>query len=383
VIKEAPRKRVILFVDTGDNCRCPMAKEYLKKLLAERNITWIEIQTAGVMTPNGLLPTPEAVQMVREEGWDTLVMEKTHRSRPLKPELIERADLILGMTPFHVQTAFRLSESARGKTFLLKEYTGHEGRNVQIPDPMGGTLEIFKKVFGQIKTCLNRLVEMDIITQCPYPPELMQAAEVSGTAADEEEEAAVESAAETAAGTTTTQKAPSKAGGKKPAPPKPPGKKPVAAKPAKPKVAVAAKKPDDKGIKKPVAKAKPARGAAVKAKPGSEKVKPAPAKPKTRPATKAATAPKSKSLPKKAKPAPKPSKTPAKKAKAKAAPKPAKTAAKTAKPAAKKPSRKVVVAKAAKPAAKKSVSKSATRKTVSKSAAGGKKSSKSTNKKTR
>ncbi|MCX7017844.1 MAG: hypothetical protein NTY46_02365 [Candidatus Sumerlaeota bacterium] len=162
-------KILILFIDTGDNCRCPMAKGYLLKLIEQRRITHIDIRTAGVMTPHGLLPTPEAVQLLMEEQVDI----RRHRSRPLTVDMIRRADLVLGMTPFHVQMAYRMIDDARRKTFLLKEYVGCEGRNVQIQDPMGGTLEIFKKVFGAIKASLQKLVEMDIIN---IPPKRTQEA---------------------------------------------------------------------------------------------------------------------------------------------------------------------------------------------------------------
>jgi protein-tyrosine-phosphatase len=160
-------KKMILFIDTGDNCRGPMAHGYLLKLLEQRGIKHIEIKTAGVMTPTGLLPTPEAVQLLQEEGVDI----RRHRSRPLAADMIAKADLVLGMTPFHVQTAFRMTEEARGKTYLLKEYVGREGRNTQIADPMGGTLEIFKKCFAEIRASLQRLVEMEIVKNVPQNSE--------------------------------------------------------------------------------------------------------------------------------------------------------------------------------------------------------------------
>ncbi|MCX7963140.1 MAG: hypothetical protein N2644_01470 [Candidatus Sumerlaea chitinivorans] len=157
------KKRIILFLDTGDNCRCPLAKGYLTKLLEERGIRHIEVKTAGVMTPTGLLPQPEVVQLLKEEGVDI----SHHRSHPVTVQMIEDADLILGMSSFHVQTAIRRSPAARGKAFLLKEYVGYSGKAIQIGDPMGGTMEIFKKCFEQIKDALEKLVEMDIIRKPP------------------------------------------------------------------------------------------------------------------------------------------------------------------------------------------------------------------------
>lgn len=168
------RKKKLLLLDTGDNCRCPMAEGYLKKLLHERGIDWIQVSTAGVMTPTGLLPTPEAEQLLKEEGVDI----SRHRSRPMKAHMLEDADLVLGMSSLHVQKAIRETEAAKGKTFLLKEYVGYRGKDVQIPDPMGGTMDTFKRVFEQLKDALEKLVETDFIktpppgwlSQLPSPP---------------------------------------------------------------------------------------------------------------------------------------------------------------------------------------------------------------------
>lgn len=157
------RKKKLLLLDTGDNCRCPMAEGYLKKLLYERGIDWIDVSTAGVMTPTGLLPTPEAEQLLKEEGVDI----SRHRSRPMKAHMLEDADLILGMSSLHVQKAIRETEAAKAKTFLLKEYVGYSGKHVQIPDPMGGTMDTFKRVFEQLKDALEKLVETEFIRTPP------------------------------------------------------------------------------------------------------------------------------------------------------------------------------------------------------------------------
>ena len=156
-----------------------MAAGFFLKLLEQRGIKHIDIRTAGVMTPTGLLPTPEAVQLLQDEGVDI----RRHRSRPLTREMIKKADLILGMTPFHVQSALRINEDARGKTFLLKEYVGRDGKNTQIADPMGGTLEIFKRCFSEIRASLHRLVEMEIVTK---PPRHLESARTAAAQAQAE-----------------------------------------------------------------------------------------------------------------------------------------------------------------------------------------------------
>src|SRR5262245_37457115 len=106
------RRKLVLFICTGNTCRSPMAAGYLRKLLEERSLKDIDVRSAGVMTTTGLLASQEAIQVMDAEEVDL----RRHRSSPLTPELIRKADLILAMSPFHRQTALRLSEDARTKT---------------------------------------------------------------------------------------------------------------------------------------------------------------------------------------------------------------------------------------------------------------------------
>jgi protein-tyrosine-phosphatase len=223
-----------------------MAQGYMMHALAERGIKHVEVKTAGVMTVPGLIPTDEAVQVMKNAGIDV----SKHRSCPLSVELIHKADLILGMTPFHVQEALRISEEARGKAYLLKEYTESDLKNYQITDPNGLTLEVYKRVYREMKLAIDRLLEMPLIADKPEPPRpsamLVTAATVEATAA-------------------------AKAKPAKPAAPAAPAKGAAASKPAPAKVSAAKAKPA-----KPARKAAPAKTPAAKAKPAP--AKPAPAK---------------------------------------------------------------------------------------------------------
>lgn len=160
---KSPTKLTVLFIDTGDNCRCPMACGYLYKLLRQRGITHINIKTCGAMTPTGLLATPETVRLLADEGIDIA----SHRSKPMTAALLQEADLILAMSPYHVTAAIRKSASCSTKIILLKEYTGFPTGNYTILDPMGGSMKIYKKIFDEIKMALNQLVEMQLFTNAP------------------------------------------------------------------------------------------------------------------------------------------------------------------------------------------------------------------------
>ena len=185
------RKPYILFLCTGNTCRSPMAQGVLQRLLDEAGVTALEVRTAGVMTIPGLMPTQECRQLLLKDNIDI----SGHRSHQLTIEMIKQAKLVLGMTSFHVQMALRMTESARGKTFLLKEYTGSDPKNGQIQDPMGCTLEVYKKVYREIKAGCKRLVKMDLLG-APHAPTRGRAAAhkkaLKKTADKEQEEAALE-----------------------------------------------------------------------------------------------------------------------------------------------------------------------------------------------
>ncbi|MFH0793334.1 MAG: hypothetical protein V2A74_04810, partial [bacterium] len=159
--------KMVVFLSTGNTCRAPMAAGYLRKLLDDQKIRNIEVRTAGVMTIAGLLATPESQQIMTAVGVDL----SRHRSSQITPDVLKKADLILGMTPFHVQMALRMSDEAKGKTFLFKEYTRSDLKNTQIADPMGCTLEVYKKCFQEIKAGCDLLVKHPAITgKKPEPP---------------------------------------------------------------------------------------------------------------------------------------------------------------------------------------------------------------------
>jgi protein-tyrosine-phosphatase len=271
------RPRIILLLSTGDTCRSPMAAVLLRHLLEQHRVRGVDVRTAGVETIVGLLASQETIQVLKTEGLDA----SKHRSNQLSTSVLRRASLILGMTPLHVQRALRLYPEARGKIHLLKEYTRSDLKKVQIDDPMGGTLEIYRRCYLEIRAALRKLVFMpEAIGQKVEPLE----------------------------------------------PPKPPAKPTAAAKPQA--------KPKPKPKPKPKAKAKPAAKKAAKKtakKKAVKKKSTAKAKPK-----KAAKKTAAKRKPVKKKPAAK--KKPATKKKAAAKKKPAakrKSAAKR-KPAAKK-----------------------------------------------
>src|SRR5688572_4924546 len=98
----------ILLVCTGNICRSPMATGILSKLLLDRGVQDVRVESCGVAAWDGSPPTPEAVAALREQGIDI----SGYAARRMNRRLIESADVIVGMASEHRDAAKRLAPSA-------------------------------------------------------------------------------------------------------------------------------------------------------------------------------------------------------------------------------------------------------------------------------
>jgi protein-tyrosine-phosphatase len=144
--------RNILLVCTGNTCRSPMAAALLAARLGDR----CRVQSAGTAALPGEPASEFAVRVMAERGLDL----SGHRSRPLVPELVAGADLVLTMTRGHRQAVVHLCPAAADRTFTLREFAGcplhpPQGEDLDIPDPLGGSEQVYRQVADE----LARLVD--------------------------------------------------------------------------------------------------------------------------------------------------------------------------------------------------------------------------------
>ncbi len=134
----------ILFVCTGNICRSPMAEGLLKKMALDHHWS-LEVQSAGLAAFNGVPATPEAVEACQEKG----INISAHQSQPLSKTLVLESTLILTMTDRHKESILRKMPQLADKVCLLSDFAGKGIEDVE--DPMGQSIEVFRKILTQIE----------------------------------------------------------------------------------------------------------------------------------------------------------------------------------------------------------------------------------------
>ncbi|NQT00330.1 MAG: low molecular weight protein arginine phosphatase [Candidatus Omnitrophica bacterium] len=149
--------KTILMVCTGNSCRSVMAGGLLEQMLKGKD--GFKVITAGVSASTGMKSTQETIQVMSEEGIDV----SAHRSQPISGELVAEADLILVMESRHKEIIIAQSPQARDKVYLLREFGRVKPANEfflpDISDPIGKSLEFYRKVGVIIKENLARVVK--------------------------------------------------------------------------------------------------------------------------------------------------------------------------------------------------------------------------------
>jgi len=143
---------VILFVCTGNTCRSPMAEGALKMLLSKERPGKFEVISAGTASATGFPATMYAIEAAKI--WDVDIAK--HQSQPLTTALIDQADLILSMTPTHLQEILRIRRSADSRTYLFKSFPDPTRKGEGVADPIGQSLDTYNETFLEIGEYLGK-----------------------------------------------------------------------------------------------------------------------------------------------------------------------------------------------------------------------------------
>ncbi|MEV6322125.1 low molecular weight phosphatase family protein [Nocardia sp. NPDC051787] len=164
----------VLFVCNGNVCRSVIAERLTRALAAEHALPHLTTESAGTRALVGFPVEPLAAQTIAGLGADPA----NFRARRLKPEMIDKADLVLAMTEQIRDQAIEMAFGARPRTFTLLEasriahVTGartvaelHAARNdlalvgrENIADPVGLSAQAFCEIGDRIAEALVPLL---------------------------------------------------------------------------------------------------------------------------------------------------------------------------------------------------------------------------------
>ena len=145
-----------LFVCTGNSCRSVMAEGLLKKALSKAGRFDVEVFSCGVSAFNGLMPTPETLDLLAKEG----VSIPDKRTRRLDKTLLKSSDIILAMEKHHEERILDFVPEVKTRVFLLKEFVKISDESLEIGDPIGQGSDFYEKTFYAIKEAGKRIVDL-------------------------------------------------------------------------------------------------------------------------------------------------------------------------------------------------------------------------------
>ncbi len=143
----------VLFVCTGNTCRSAMAEAIARVAASGRPASLVTFASAGTSAWDGAPASDGALLVGIERKLDL----NTHRSRALTREIVANADLVLGMSPHHVERATLLG--GEGRAFLLSEYADGASGGEPVEDPFGGDLDRYRATADQLTVMIGKVLD--------------------------------------------------------------------------------------------------------------------------------------------------------------------------------------------------------------------------------
>jgi protein-tyrosine phosphatase len=149
----APHPARIAFVDTGNTGRSVVAEALATAIIHKSHLDAQVISRAVNLNPFNIHPEASFVDLLRGRG----INVTTHTAAQFGPQEAAFSDVILTMTEAHKAWIVSHFPEARDKVFTLSEYV--TGKQQDVPDPFGKSMDIYKSVMGQLDQMVDAAVE--------------------------------------------------------------------------------------------------------------------------------------------------------------------------------------------------------------------------------
>jgi len=136
--------RNVLVVCVGNICRSPTAETLLRHALKKD----VQVASAGLKALAGHPIDATAQAVLSGHG----LSGQSHVARQIDRSMIDAADLVLTMEPWHSEAVLRISPHARGKTYLLGKWLD----STSIPDPYRQSQQAFERAYRLIDAGVQR-----------------------------------------------------------------------------------------------------------------------------------------------------------------------------------------------------------------------------------
>lgn len=144
----------IMFVCSGNICRSPMAHYYMKKKIEEFKVEEIFVDSCGTHALDGEKATINAIEAISKYNVDL----EGFQAKNIANTKIYEYDLILCLTKKHKEIILRFFKELEGKVYTLKEYADPDVKYIDIDDPWGLSLEVYKECAKEIVENIDKIL---------------------------------------------------------------------------------------------------------------------------------------------------------------------------------------------------------------------------------